>query len=365
MSLPALQWRKLPPRNLSYVTGSVTPSILLNVIYDMITGSVYHDGATRLMGSGSAWQTPFKFVTGSNTEAICLFPPTVTSVSQSVIFSGISRTATVSSSAIPATASFDGAFTSSILYVANVKNATSESFTQWTSRYPFGSSSFSTGYAKFKGVESLTNTNISVNIYESKEAIAAMVYDYTNTINQAVVAGAIIDPEQTTTSVDAEIDNRLYGIITNGENGSGNGSISATMFQQTGGGAPAASQQYTMFSNNNTSTTSGNRFIIFAPQSSSYYNNVGARKPIAWYQYTTMNTKKIVDVPMHCIDFKSANVNLTDYTSNYAYVGRLREMTFTSKLPANAVIKDASGNTVGYSLSSSEITYNDAVLFKN
>ena len=56
MSLQALQWRKLPIRTLALATGAPTASFILNTIYDMLTGSLYHDGSTRTLGSGSAWQ---------------------------------------------------------------------------------------------------------------------------------------------------------------------------------------------------------------------------------------------------------------------------------------------------------------------
>ena len=212
MSLPALQWRKLPTRNLSYITGStITSTILLNAIYDIMTGSVYSDGSSRVMGSNSAWQTPFKFVTGSNTEAVGIFPPTLTVMSQSVIFSGTNVTG-ASSSAFPTTMSFEVFYTSSCIHVACVKNAASASFTQWTSAFPFGSGSSSTGYARFKNLSGL-NKSSNITIYESKEAIAAFTYDYVNDVTNLIVAGSIIDPEQTSTSIDAELDGRLYGAI--------------------------------------------------------------------------------------------------------------------------------------------------------
>ena len=84
MSLSPLQWRKLPVRVIA--TGSISTSYFLDTVYDMLTGSVYHDGTARSAGVGSAWQNPTKYITGSNTEAVYCSPPLATELSQSVIF---------------------------------------------------------------------------------------------------------------------------------------------------------------------------------------------------------------------------------------------------------------------------------------
>jgi hypothetical protein len=200
MSLQPLEWRKLPTRHLGYITSSFNPSIWLNVIYDMFTGSLYSDGSARIIGSGSAWKNAFKFTTGSFTEAVCIFPPTETVMSQSVIIAG--KSGTPSSSATPPSmkdaSSWAGNLTDIIITCA--KNATSQSFTQWTSLYPFGSASYSLGYAKWCDTLTTFPKNTTITIYESKEAIAITNYNIENTSTNAAIAGAIIDPEQNVTN---------------------------------------------------------------------------------------------------------------------------------------------------------------------
>ena len=208
MSLPALQWRKLPVRVIS--TASISNT--LDIIYDMLTGSLYHDGSTRTLGSGSAWQMPSKFVTGSNTEAVYVFPGFQTAISQSVIFSGKSSTGAISS-ATPTVVTNETAYTSPILHGAVVKNA-SGSFTQWTSQNPFGSGSYSSGYARIVRPAGFVATE-KLTIYESKEAISVVFYNPTSVLSTAAAIGAVLDPEQSS-SYAAESDGRVYGIATSG-----------------------------------------------------------------------------------------------------------------------------------------------------
>ena len=348
MSLPALQWRKLPTRNLSNITSSViTSTILLNAIYDIMTGSVYSDGSSRVMGTNSAWKNPFKFVTGSNTEAVGIFPPTLTVMSQSVIFSGTNVTG-ASSSAFPPTMSFEVFYTSSCIHVACVKNAESASFTQWTSRFPFGSGSSSTGYARFKNLSGL-NKSSNITIYESKEAIAAFTYDYVNNVTNLIVAGSIIDPEQTSTSVDAETDGRLYGVATVG---------TETASTPTGIYNSVTQANSTGFYHDNRSSL-GNNFgagkaVVFTPQSGSvtnffrispfdYNTNVTAAVP----NFKT-KSDKIVDVPVQ---------NLT--SGSLYYLGRTRDITVTAaanNVLSNTVLKNPDGSINGYTVGTSEVS---------
>ena len=119
MSLPALEWRKLP-----IVTTAVTSSTsdFLNIIYNMLTGSTYFDGSARTIGSGSAWSGSKAFVTGSNTEAILCYPPLRTSLSQSVLIVGKNTTGTVSGGT-PTMATTEGALATDQLGMAISKNS--------------------------------------------------------------------------------------------------------------------------------------------------------------------------------------------------------------------------------------------------
>ena len=346
MSLQPLEWRKLPTRNLSYITSSFTPSIWLNVIYDMFTGSVYSDGSTRVIGSGSAWKNAFKFTTGSFTEAVCIFPPTETVMSQSIIIAG--KSGTPSSSATPPslTNALSWAGNLTDITITCAKNAASQSFTQWTSLYPFGSASYSLGYTQWCKQPSLFSKNTTVTIYESKEAIAITNYDINADAAYAAIAGAIIDPEQNVTVSDAELDGRLYGVIASTSSTTTTGILSSFW---TDDGVDSLG-----FLRHNTVTTNRSKFRTFVPQ----VNSTGSAVDTVKYTttsgvYTTLSGK-LADAPVYCAT-----------QGTFTFLGRLRDMTITKKFPSNIVVKDsASGSIFGYTLGSSEQSSNDTLLFK-
>jgi len=333
MSLPALQWRKLPVRTMSSASISDT----LNVIYDMLTGSLYHDGSTRTLGSGSAWKMPTKFVTGSNTEAVYVFPGFQTAISQSVIFSGRSGTG-ASSSATPSVVTNETAYNTplSILHAAVVKNA-SGSFTQWTSQNPFGSSSYSSGYAR---VFRLIGSGDKLTIYESKEAIA--IFQTTASFVKGAVMGAIIDPELSS-SYAAESDGRIYGIATSGvEISIGAQALSTTFFTDISG---AAGSLFNHSTTANAASLAYPRFVTFSPGSTSLNTIEMDRNITDIYgkTYTTISGK-VVKIPIRCIN-----------TSTNYFAGRLRDISIVRAFPSNLVIKDASNNILGFTVSNSEV----------
>ena len=345
MSLQPLEWRKLPTRHLGYITSSFTPSIWLNVIYDMFTGSVYSDGSTRVIGSGSAWKNAFKFTTGSFTEAVCIFPPTETVMSQSIIFAG--KSGTPSSSATPPSMKDAPTWAGNLvdITITCAKSAASQSFTQWTSLYPFGSASYSLGYTQWCKQPSLFSTNTTVTIYESKEAIAITNYDINADAAYAAIAGAIIDPEQNVTVSDAELDGRLYGVIASTAATSTTGILSSFW---TDDGVNSLG----FLRHNSVSTRS--RFMTFVPQVNSTGSAVDAAKYTNdRYQYTTLSGK-LADAPVYCTT-----------QNNFTFLGRLRDMTITTNLPSNMVVRSSnSGSIFGYTLGTSEAAGNDTLLFK-
>jgi len=345
MALPSLQWRRLPTRAIS--TGSVDTSYFLNTIYDMLTGSLYYDGSARIIGSGSAWGNTTKFITGSNTEAVYCFPPTNTAMSQSIIFAAKNYFGTSSAATVPLVTNGDTPdFTSTgrEVLMANVKLAQSESFTQWTSLYPFGSSSYSTGYATLTKCNLLTGGQ-RVTIYESKETLTVVV-SFPNAYCHVVVAGAIIDPEQNTTSIDSEIDGRLYAIATSG------GSTS------TGTLVSGLNPNFMTFSTDSTAVNSGSlfshsttaigasahypRFVGFTPQQQSTFTIMAEKTNVTTISYPSFSGK-VVQIPIKC----------TGKTNNY-YLGRLRDINSVKPFLLNQVITNASNNTIGYAIAAHE-----------
>jgi len=345
MSLQALQWRKLPVRTLALATGAPTASFILNTIYDMLTGSLYHDGSTRTLGSGSAWQMPTKFITGSNTEAVYVYPGFQTVVSQSVIFSAKSPGA--SSSAVPPTILNENAYTGSFLYMASVKNA-SGAFTEWTSRYPFGSSSYSTGYSPFISAGNIAN-NHKIVLYESKEALCVYMYHPAYAATTISVVGAIIDPEQSA-SYDTEIDGRIYGVASVGScttSGSTSNGINTGFVTLS----TTVANPFTHSTNANNSTTYYPRFVVFFPQNQSILTVRAEKFLTSHYTNYTTYSGKLVRTPVYCYSLSAST-----------FLGRLRDISVVKNMVGNAVVRDSSNNIVGFSFGANETTANNAMI---
>jgi len=364
MSLQPLEWRKLPTRILP-ANITATSSYFLNTIYDILTGSLYSDGSTRVIGSGSAWQTPTKFVTGSNTEALYIFPGFQTAISQSVIIASKSRTGALSTATVPVitgsrvindTAS-GGAnvLSTSSLYGAVVKNA-SGSFTQWTSLYPFGSGSYSTGYAP---ITTLPAAGDKITIYESKEAIAIITQTAVASA-QIFIAGAIIDPEQSI-SADTEIDGRLYGIVSAAELKSAtNGNYSVASYTTsflTDAGA------YSPFTNNYDYNdtflgTPGyqrySKFVAFRPQLNAWLT-INAEKFLVDRFATSNPTDINIETPLRCYATSASN----------NFVGRLRDIVAIKNRTNGETLRNPNNRIVGYTISSVETAQNHAVCLKS
>jgi len=350
MSLQPLEWRKLPTRTLSNVGTSATQSVssLLDNIYDMMTGSLYFDGSTRVAGSGSAWQTPTKVTVSSKTEALYMFPAYQTQVSQSIIIAGRESTSTTTS--LPATASMEPALTANYVYIANVKNA-SGSFIQYNSTFPFGSGSYSTGYVAISPAASGIGFGDKITIYESKEALSVFFYETSINGNFGGIAGAIVDPEQSspTSSLDAETDGRIYGVTTTGPV---LGALSATFLTDT-----SAAQGFT---HSTTSTIGYPRFIVFTPYEKSTMfgsiekiNNANGQGFSVSTYYTTLSGKTVTH-PIKCARKQIIT----------SYIGRFRDISFTKKSFNNSIIRNSStATTLGFALSSSEAAPNETIMF--
>jgi hypothetical protein len=296
------------------------------------------------------------FITGSNAEALYCFPPTKTELTQSVIFSGKQPNGP-SSSATPYMATNETYANAGpgYLYVASVKLGASSSVSsgQWTSIYPYGSSSYSTGYASFTPQLSTVGLSDKITIYESKEAIAVFIYRPSATLNCGTIAGAIIDPEQSspTSSFDAESDGRLYGIITTGV-GTGVGGVS-TVFLTT-------QNSYQYFLSTNAASGVNPKFSIFVPNVPPFQTtmSVATEKNVNGFlvsrNYTTISGK-FIKTSMKCMRW--------DSNSGTSYIGRLRDISLIRSSINGLTIRDNITNTVsGYTISAAENSSNDAIL---
>ena len=369
MSLQSLEWRKLPTRVFP-IGLNPTASYFMNTIYDVLTGSLYHDGSARILGSGSAWQMPSKFVTGSNTEAVYVFPSYQTNFSQSVIFAAKSTTGAVSSgtpiningtrTGTQGAGPFTFATNLNVVYGALVKNA-SASFVEWTGRNPFGSGSYSMGYASMMPFPAQLD---KLTVYESKEAIATVVQH--NVYGTCIfIAGAIIDPEQSgvISSLDAETDGRIYGTIMSGRQNDGHYS------DAQGISSPAvistfltnADRRYAFSAGNdgNSSNSNGSgdytrasKFVIFEPNSNSFLNANTEKFKVNTFA-TSNPIDTTIETPLRCY---------SDVSSSF--LGRIREIVAIKNTQSSLVVRDNSNNILGYTIGASENSSGNAVLLK-
>ena len=336
MSLPSLLWKKLPPVTLS-VTSST--STFLRIVRNMMTGSVYFDGSARTIATGSAWSSSISYVTGSNVEAVLCYPPRNgrTALSQSVLFVG-RNTIGARSSVTPTMTSGEDAYTNGYISMGLSKN--SGNLVNWWDAKPMGTNSFFTGYTNLRSNNINTATTAKITMYESKEALI-LVYGPGNlpaTINYCVMAGALFDPEQTVTSVDAESDHRLYGII-RADNASGTG-IETTFY--------AGNTFFLGYSTSNSAKT-----ICFSPQT-------GTLLPLQCLKFLLSNqisalttiSNKLIKTPLL----------FSRHDGTYSFIGTLRNIYAVRDFSSNLVIRDGSSNIIGFTISRSDTTANDAIL---
>jgi hypothetical protein len=321
MILPALNWKALPVVSLT----ASTIDAVINGIYNAFTSSVYLDGSARVTGSASAW-TFARELSGSTIEATWGIPPTG-SLNQRFILAGSSRTGLT-----PVIASPDTTYAQSTLLVSIAKNASN--YTNWNAAAPFTTGSF---FGYWRTWSTSSGTPQSVRCLESEEAIAVFVQNSTANSIYGCVAGAIIDPESTDTSIDSESDNRLYGLVTNGVIGVTNidhTAISNAMFVHAG-------------------TANGNHAGVFVPYSGSIRpitkNNILGTSVI---EELTTRSGRLIKFPL-IFKYNSSPLN---------FVGRLREITmFRDATIGNTVTEGATTN--GYLISESTSTTSNAILF--
>lgn len=333
MSLQSLQWRKLP-----IVTTSTTSSAsdFLNIIYNMLTGSTYFDGSTRTIGSGSAWSGSKTYTTGSNTEAVLCYPPYRTELSQSVLFVG--KTATGGASGgTPTMGTGDPSFTTNNIGIGLSKN--SGNFTNWTGSTPMGLSSSFTGYTIISnGINSYANLKIT--LYESKETIAIDIgSSVVPTSNLFCICGAIIDPQQTVTSVEAESDNRLYGYLRAG--------------CSSGGGIETGFLTGTNDFLDYNGVSVNAKAVCFNPQTSVIITINSTKFATTTFLPTLLSlSSKLVKLPIY----------YTKYSSPYQFLGTLRDIYAIRNSNNNLIFRDSSSNIIGFTVSVSDSSSDNTIL---
>ena len=331
MSLPALQWRKLPVVTIS---SAISSSDYLRTINNMLTGSTYFDGSARTVGSGSAWSSSIAYTTGSNVEAVLCYPPLTTQLSQSVLIT-TKATSGAASGGSPTLTTQEPSFVAGGIAVGLSKN--SGNFTNWTGSTPMGISSSFSGYVNIYAAAMFNLSTSKITIYESKEALILNIGNSsTPTVNFFVMCGALYDPQQTTISVDAELDNRLYAILKSN--------------YLTGPGATFLSNTTDLFDHG---TTSGSpRHTMFTPQQSVLKTLFCTKFTSSTFVFSGFisNTGKLVKLPLYFVD------------SNSVFQGTLRDIYVIRSSANNLIFRDGSSNIVGFTISRSDTAANDAIL---
>ena len=205
MALPTLNWRRLAP----VVLAGNTINDALAALYTAGTAVTYADGSARVPGTGSAWtwavDTTNALQPGATTAAYAS-PPTVTAVTQRVIFAG----STAAPTAMPLYSNDTRA--ANIVYASIVKNP--GVYSNWNSATPFTTGDC-LGFAR-AAVTQTTALFTTLHMWESQEAVAIQYSRVAPNVSTSVtMAGAFIDPGAT---ANGESDGRLYGIATSGNN---------------------------------------------------------------------------------------------------------------------------------------------------
>lgn len=321
MSLPSVEWRYVGTRPVS----SGTMDTIMDNVYTLATSTQYFDGSPRTQGSGSAgtWN---RYQNAGVTEAIYVTPVLG---DQKIIIAGSSGTPSPS----PTMASPD-TYVTNTLMVNITKNP--GNFSSWNAANPFTSGT-AFGYWRILGGRS-GNTGISsftgnVYLYESKESIALFLISFAATSSSSysngVLAGALWDPESSST-IDAESDGRLYGLITSGHinalNGTGPWSVAfnwgISQFDHNGGGGPGSSSDDAGFLGTHGTVAGYPHLGCFSPGSSTIKNII-----LMMYPYTANCSSSLVTP-----SGKLARIPLLyRYQSTNQIVGRLREASLCQR----------------------------------
>ena len=212
---------------------------LLDSIFTVFQSSTYSDGSDRVTGSGVAWTfLRTSSFTNGVTDAVWGYPPTMSMMSQSVIFAG-----TASATPNPLIGLNSISNPGNQLYVAIQKQANWSQYRSWISASIFNSGSSGINSVSHSGFFAVNNsvtrdtTNAqaySISAWECGESIALAINNSASlfgnadqnsafSVNsramnswgpQSVIAGAFIDPLSSDTTVDAEDDGRLYSLAT-------------------------------------------------------------------------------------------------------------------------------------------------------
>lgn len=322
MSLTSIAWK--------YVGSAlfVTPTVaaVLDALYTLGTATTYADGSGRTEGAGSAWTwTGNRYQNAGTTEACYPVPP-LSTLGLRVLLAGSSSTPSPS----PTMASPDTYAVNNLL--VNLTRSAG-AFASWNAAAPFTSG---TTFGHWKTWPTTAGVG-TVYLWEGTEGIAVLVATATGTTYGAIL-GAVVDPESTE-SVDAESDGKLYGILTS------NSTVINAAFRSTNGA----------FLGHNAGN-GVNHAAVLAPAGSSLLT-----------MHCSIENTAMTTTGMKSRSGRFARASLRVRASAAApddnFLGRLREIVaFGDGITPNKLSN--AGTTIGWVFGASTITAQDAVLLE-
>jgi hypothetical protein len=339
MALVRNTWKFLPPYTVP-ITSQSRVEGLLDGIFFLFNTSSYADGTARVTGSGVAWSFyKTSSIINGVTEVVYGYPATMSVMSQSVIFAGSASVPTISLPAMTVNASF----VANSLYVAVQKQANWSQYRSWLSGSIFnsGSSGVNTGsLAKtgsgFAPIIGASVTGIgTINAWECGESVAIACHTTSSTatataLSFAGIAGAFIDPESGDTTVDSEIDGRLYAVVTSGV------VVGLTFLSLT-----------TDFLNHS-ATAANSKFVYIQPNSDNkIIINLLETRTLTYLSIS--NRGSLISFPMYVKD------------ASNRFIGRLREIEAIRNSVSGYVLRTSSSD-LGYVIGASNAAAANAVM---
>jgi hypothetical protein len=325
MSLSAQTWRALPIQSIA--SASPTRAELLTSIRNAYVSTSYLNGSARTPGSGVAW-TFTEQLDGGSVTAIA-GTPVASTLGHKAIFAG---GAAVGSAVMGVNQSFS----SSTIMSSLSKNA--GAFTSWSNANPFTSGNFY-GYVAFaEAGGSVDRGPVSVRCYESQDSLAVFMHYQGTNVVVCTILGGIIDPESAS-AADAEIDGKLYGVMSSGAGvSSGNRYVTTTMHTTVA----------SIFYHN--ATAFRVHFGVFSPGSGTV-KTLGRMASSFAYNGLVSRSGKVAKIPIHIMD-------------SARFVGRMREIWLVRDAVNGNTLRDGAteiGHFVGGGVSSSA----DAILLSS
>lgn len=324
MSLPTLNWRRLP--NVTVTTS--TAAGVLDHLWSVLApaNTVYYNGATRTAGSGSA-ATWSRYQNAGTTEALYATPATNTLTIRWIV-------AGVNAARTPLMASPD-TYSNNVLMGSINKN--SGAFASWDSATaPFTSGSFF-GYWKWWNAGGTAGKTLYV--YECQEAVAAFLEDTSGNV-YGFLLGAFLDPMSSDTTFNAESDGKIYGMVASG-------TVAIGSNFNTSGGSVSTSNNWMSHS----TTTSNNHFGTFAP-------GLGTLNTL--YRTFTPSISTTTNFFLASGEFTLFPVAYSNRTGNQVVVGQLRSISMGSDGLLGNVFQ-TSGSDVAYLVGGSTSANQDVI----